>query len=45
MFIFGHSMGGVFGPILASEIPIRGIAVYGTVAKTWTEYCLENWRR
>jgi len=45
VFIFGHSMGGVFGPILASEIPIRGIAVYGTVAKTWTEYCLENWRR
>jgi pimeloyl-ACP methyl ester carboxylesterase len=45
VFIFGHSMGGVFGPILASEIPIRGIAVYGTAAKTWTEYFLENWRR
>jgi pimeloyl-ACP methyl ester carboxylesterase len=45
MFIFGHSMGGVFGPILASEIPIKGLAVYGTVAKTWTEYFLENWRR
>ncbi len=45
IFIFGHSMGGVFAPILASEIPIRGVAVYGTVAKTWTEYFLENWRR
>ena len=43
--IFGHSMGGVFGPIIASEIPITGLAVYGTVAKTWTEYFLENWRR
>ena len=45
VFIFGHSMGGVFGPIIASEIPIKGIAVYGTVAKTLTEYFLENWRR
>lgn len=45
VFIFGHSMGGVFGPILASEIPLRGIAVYGAVVKTWTEYYLENWRR
>jgi hypothetical protein len=45
IFIFGHSMGGVFAPILASEIPVKGIAVYGTVAKTWTEYFLENWRR
>lgn len=44
VFIFGHSMGGVFGPILASEIPIRGIAVYGAVVKTWMEYYLENWR-
>jgi pimeloyl-ACP methyl ester carboxylesterase len=45
IFIFGHNMGGVFAPILASEIPVKGIAVYGTVAKTWTEYFLENWRR
>jgi pimeloyl-ACP methyl ester carboxylesterase len=45
VFIFGHSMGGVFAPIIASEIPITGIAVYGTVSKTWTEYFLENWRR
>jgi pimeloyl-ACP methyl ester carboxylesterase len=45
VFIFGHSMGGVFAPIIASEIPIRGIVVYGTVSKTWTEYFLENWRR
>jgi dienelactone hydrolase len=45
VFIFGHSMGGVFGPIIASEMAIKGIAVYGTVAKTSTEYFLENWRR
>lgn len=45
VFIFGHSIGGVFGPIIAGEIPVRGVAVYGTVAKTWTEYFLENTRR
>jgi pimeloyl-ACP methyl ester carboxylesterase len=45
IFIFGHSMGGVWGPILAQERPVRGIAVYGTVVKTWMEYSLENGRR
>jgi pimeloyl-ACP methyl ester carboxylesterase len=45
LFLFGHSMGGAFGPILAAEIPVRGIAVYGTVAKSWIEYFLENSRR
>lgn len=45
VFIFGHSMGGVFGPIIASEVPIKGIAVYGTIAKTLTEYFFENRRR
>ncbi len=45
VFVFGHGLGGVFAPILAAETPVRGIAVYGTVAKTWTEYFLETWRR
>ncbi len=45
IFIFGHSMGGCFGPIIASEEKVAGIAVYGTVVKTWLEYWLENVRR
>ena len=45
IFVFGHSMGGVFGPALAIERPVKGVAVYGTVVKTTTEYFLENWRR
>ena len=45
VFIFGHSMGGIMGPILASETPVRGIAVYGTTARPWFEYTLENTRR
>ncbi len=45
VFIFGHSMGGVMAPLLAAETPVRGIIVYGTIARTWTEYMLENTRR
>jgi pimeloyl-ACP methyl ester carboxylesterase len=45
VFIFGHSMGGVMGPILAGETPVKGLAVYGTVLKSWYEYTLENLRR
>ncbi len=45
VFLFGHSMGGVFAPILAGEVPVRGVAAYGTVFKTWLEYLLENERR
>jgi dipeptidyl aminopeptidase/acylaminoacyl peptidase len=45
IFIFGHSMGGVMAPLLAAEVPVRGIIVYGTIARTWTEYMLENTRR
>jgi alpha-beta hydrolase superfamily lysophospholipase len=45
VFLFGHSMGGVFAPLLAAEIPVRGVAVYGTVVKRWIDYALENTRR
>jgi len=42
--IFGHSMGGCEGPILAAEIPVRGLAVYGTVIRTWHEYVVGMYR-
>jgi pimeloyl-ACP methyl ester carboxylesterase len=41
VFIFGHSMGGAFGPMIANEIPVKGIAVYGAAARTWDEYLLD----
>lgn len=43
--IFGHSMGGCFGPIVASEEPVKAVIVTGTLIKTWGEYMLENSRR
>jgi pimeloyl-ACP methyl ester carboxylesterase len=45
VLIFGHSMGGCQGPLLAAEVPVRGIAVYGTVVRPWHEYMIENIRR
>lgn len=39
--IFGHSMGGCEGPLLASEIPVKGLAVYGTVLRSWQEYWMD----
>lgn len=42
--IFGHSMGGCEGPMLASEIPVKGLAVYGTVIRTWHEYTFDMYR-
>jgi uncharacterized protein len=45
VIVFGHSMGGVMGPLLGAEIPVKGIATYGTAARTWHEYSQENVRR
>ncbi|MDF1698902.1 MAG: alpha/beta hydrolase [Saprospiraceae bacterium] len=38
IFIFGHSMGGVIGPILAKKYPVAGVMVYGIVGKNWYDY-------
>ncbi len=44
VFIFGHSMGGAFGPMVASENQVKGLAVYGVAARTWYEYLIDTLR-
>lgn len=44
IFIFGHSMGGSFGPMIACEFPVKGLAVYGTAGRTWFEYLMDTIR-
>lgn len=44
VFIFGHSMGGSFGPMVAAENPVKGIALYGVASRTWFEYLLDTIR-
>lgn len=44
VFIFGHSMGAAFGPMIAADNPVKGIAVYGAAARTWFEYLMDTLR-
>lgn len=41
IFLFGHSIGGIIAPVLASEYLPRGVITYGTVMNTWFEYLQE----
>lgn len=43
--IFGHSMGGTFGPLVAAEEKVKGVAAAATLYRSWIEYVLENSRR
>jgi alpha-beta hydrolase superfamily lysophospholipase/thiol-disulfide isomerase/thioredoxin len=45
VFLFGHSMGGIMAPLAACDVPVRGIAVYGTASGTWFESVFEQRRR
>jgi len=44
VFIYGHSMGGIIGPVIASRNQVKGVIVYGTSIKTWSEYIPEMFR-
>ncbi len=41
VFIFGHSMGGVYAPLMTAEFNPKGVIVYGTTNESWYEYCLK----
>jgi pimeloyl-ACP methyl ester carboxylesterase len=45
VFIVGHSIGSVEGPMAAAREPVRGIVVMQGVGTTWLEYELVNARR
>ncbi len=44
LFIWGHSMGGIIAPIVAKDKPVKGIMVFGTVFRPWSEFLLEMHR-
>ena len=44
VFLFGHSLGGIAAPLMATANPPKGIAVYGTVLKPWAEYMMDIFR-
>lgn len=44
VFIFGHSMGGVFAPLIAREVSVKGIVAYGTIGSGFIEYLAKTRR-
>jgi len=43
--IYGHSMGGCFEPVVASQEPVKAVIANGTIFESFDEYMLENTRR
>ncbi len=41
IFLFGHSLGGVVAPLVAEKFHPKGIIVYGTGFKPWSEYLFD----
>ena len=45
IYVFGHSMGGIQGPMVVNQEDLAGIMVFGTGIKAWGEYLVDNTRR
>lgn len=41
IYLFGHSMGGTTAPLLAAKYQPKGVVVYGTGFKPWSEYLID----
>jgi photosystem II stability/assembly factor-like uncharacterized protein/pimeloyl-ACP methyl ester carboxylesterase len=41
IILVGHSMGGIIAPAISARNNVAGVAVYGTIAKSWFEYQIE----
>jgi hypothetical protein len=45
VFVIGLSIGGVEAPLVAGQVPVKGLVVVNTVAKPFLEYLLDTRRR
>ena len=41
IFLFGHSMGGITAPLVAQRFQPKGVVVYGTGFKPWSDYLFD----
>ncbi len=39
--LFGHSLGGLYAPLMALDSEVASISAYGAVVKSWYEYLLD----
>ncbi|KAA9333271.1 alpha/beta fold hydrolase [Hymenobacter busanensis] len=44
VFITGFSIGGVLAPLVAEDVPVKGIVTWGTASRSFIEYLLHNKR-
>ena len=44
VYIFGHSMGGVFAPLVAASTNVKGIITYGTIGSNFLEHLAKTRR-
>lgn len=42
IYVLGHSLGGIMAPLVAADQDIKGVITYGTAAKLWSLYEIEN---
>jgi uncharacterized protein len=45
VLVIGHSMGGLWAPLIVGDIEVKAVAVGGTVFRNWYEYMIETVRR
>jgi pimeloyl-ACP methyl ester carboxylesterase len=44
VYIIGHSMGGVFAPLVSQQTKVKGIIAYGTIGSNFIEYLAKTRR-
>lgn len=44
IYIIGHSMGGVFAPLVAERTRVKGVVAYGTIGSNFLEYLVKTRR-
>jgi alpha-beta hydrolase superfamily lysophospholipase len=45
VFVVGHSIGGLVAPLLAGELPVRGVVAMSTAGQKWFDYEKVNSKR
>lgn len=45
ILLFGHSIGGIIAPMIASESTVKSIVTVGTLTEKWVDYDKSNTRR
>ncbi len=42
IYVLGHSLGGISAPFVAADENVKGVITYGTAARLWSLYEIEN---